>query len=107
MKPRLLILALTLVALLTLIVSITPETFLNRYFSGPAVVYGEASQKFLSKTYGFTFSGNDFTCGKHKTTVAGKQWFVICESGIDTENYTGVMWRIPGSSTKELQKKFW
>ena len=106
MKPRLLILALALVTLLALIVSVTPGTFLNRYFSGPAVVYGEASQKFLSKTYGFTFSGGDFTCGKHKTIVAGKQWFVICESGIDTENYTGVMWRIPGSSVRELQKNF-
>jgi hypothetical protein len=106
MKPRLLILALALVTLLTLIVSITPGTFLNRYFSGPTVVYGEASQKFLSKTYGFTFSGSDFTCGKHKTTVAGKQWFVICESGINTETYTGIMWRAPGSSTRELQKNF-
>lgn len=106
MKPRLLILALGLLVVLALIVSLTPGTFLNRYFSGPTVVYGENSQKFLSKTYGFTFSGSNFTCGKHKTAVAGKQWFVICESGINTETYTGIMWRTPGSSTRELQKNF-
>lgn len=67
-----------------------------------------SAQELLGKKYGFTFTEpKDLTCNGGMITIRpGTTWYTLCESGLNTADYVGVMTKNRFSDIPAIHKDF-
>lgn len=67
-----------------------------------------SAQELLGKKYGFTFTEpKDLTCNGGMITIRpGTTWYTLCESGLNTAEYVGVMTKNRFSDIPAIHKDF-
>jgi hypothetical protein len=79
--------------------------------SSAAFAQTEASsaQELLGRKYGFTLTEpKDLVCDQNGMIApsSDKNWYTLCESGFNTQNYVGVMFKTRNTNPNVINKNF-